>query len=150
MNNITNIKDANKFLVKFEREFNKKFAFDLKDFDSSFTLWNKTKEELSYYLSTQYQRVIDNGSSFSLDCNKYCLVDDKHKVVVIPPKTKVNVFKTLSGKIVAVYEGDCYETKLATSVKKHRIKPIEFKVETKPKWKPSPNHPWRQYVVSCM
>lgn len=149
LNNITNIKDANKFLVKFEREFNKKFAFDLKDFDSSFTPWNKTKEELSYYLSTQYQRVIDNGSSFSLDCNKYCLVDDKHKVVIIPPKTKVNVFKTLSEKTVAVYNEKYYETKLATASKKHKIKPIEFKVENKPKWKPSPDHPWRRYAISC-
>lgn len=149
LNNITNIKDANKFLVKFEKEFNKKFAFDLKDFDNSFTPWNKTKEELSYYLSTQYSRVIDNGSSFSLDCNKYCLVDDKRKVILIPAKTRVNAFKTLSGKIVAVYNKKYYETKLATSVKKHKIKPIEFKVENKSKWKPAPNHPWRQYAVSC-
>ena len=149
LNNITNIKDANKFLVKFEKDFNKKFAFELKDFDNSFTPWNKTKEDLSYYLSTQYSRVIDNGSSFSLDCNKYCLVNDKHKVLSIPSKVKVNAFKTLGGKIVAVYESNYYETKLATSVKKYKIKPVKFKVENKSKWKPSPNHPWRQYAVSC-
>lgn len=148
LNKITNINDANKFLPKFEREFNEKFAFDSKDFDNSFTPWNKTKEELSYYLSTQYSRITDNGSSFSLDCDKYCLVDGRHKVIVIPPKTKVNVFKTLSEKIVATYNGKYYETKLATSAKKHKIKPIEFKVETKPKWKPAPNHPWRKFIVS--
>jgi hypothetical protein len=84
LNNITNIKDANKFLIKFEKEFNKRFALDLKNFDNSFKLWNKTKEELSYYLSTQYSRIIDNGSSFSLDCNKYCLVDNKRKILSIP------------------------------------------------------------------
>ena len=149
LNNITNIKDASKFLVKFEREFNKRFAFDFKDFGSSFRPWNRTKEELGYYLSTRYQRVVDNGSSFSLDCNKYCLVDDKRKVVAIPAKTKINAFKTLNGRIVAVYDKKYYETKLATSAKRHKIKPIEFKVETKPKWKPAPDHPWRQYAVSC-
>ena len=77
LNNITNKKDANKFLVKFEKDFNKRFAFDFKMFNNSFTPWNRTKEELSYYLSTQYIKVIDNGSSFSLDCNRYCLIDDK-------------------------------------------------------------------------
>lgn len=149
LNKITNIKDANRFLPRFEKEFNKKFAFDSEDFDNSFTPWNKTKEELGYYLSTQYTRVVDNGSSFSLNCNKYCLVDGKGKVIQISPKTKINVFKTLSGKTVAVYDGEYYETKLAANAKKRKIKPIEFKVETKPKWKPSPDHPWRQYAASC-
>ena len=149
LNNITNIKDANSFSPKFEEDFNKNFAFDPKGFDNSFTAWDKTKEELSYYLSTQYARVIDNGSSSSLGCNRYCLVDEKHEALAIPPKTKVNVFRTLNNEIVSTYDGKYYETKLATRTKKYKIKPIDFKVETKPKWKPAPNHPWRKYAISC-
>lgn len=119
--------------MRFEREFNERFAFDFKDFSSSFRPWNRTKEELGYYLSTQYQRVVGNGSSFSLDCNKYCLVDDKRRVVVIPAKTKMNAFRTLNGGIVAVYDRKCYETNLQPVPK--GIKPNLWNS----KWKPSLN-----------
>ena len=149
LNHITNIKDANKFLVKFEKEFNKKFAHDLKEVDNSFVLWDRTKEELSYYLSTQYARNIDNGSSFSLECDRYCLIDDKRKVLAIPANSKVKVFKTLYGKVVAIYDGRYYETKLATSIKKSKTKYIEFKVEKETEWKPDPNNPWRLHAISC-
>ena len=143
LHNITTIKEANKFLPQFEKEFNKKFAGTVDE--SIFKIWDKTKEELSYYLSTQYERTIDNGSSFSL-CNiKYQLIDVKQRVISIPSKTKINVYKTFTGKVVAVYNRTYYETKLARFDKK---KIMEVKVENKPKWKPHANHPWRSFVIA--
>ena len=149
LNGITNIRDANEYLPRFEREFNGRFAFDPKGFDSSFAPWGGTREELGCYLSTQHSRVTDNGSSFSLDCSRYRLVDGRSKAVPVPAKSRISVFRTLGGKIIAVYGGEYYETRLATASKKHRIRPVESKAENKAKWKPAPDHPWRKFVIAC-
>ena len=55
------------------------------------------------------------------------------------------MYKTFTGKVVAVYNRTYYETKLARFDKSEIM---EVKVENKPKWKPPANHPWRRFVIA--
>ena len=56
----------------------------------------------------------------------------------------VDIYVTLSGKTVAVYDGKLCSL---VEVEKRKAEP-EKKRRGRPKWVPGPNHPWRKFVIS--
>ena len=144
LNGITDIEKANAFLPAFMEDYNRRFAL-VPDPENSIFVPAPEEQELNYYLSILHQRKIDNGSSFTFHGSKLQLVDTKGKVLRISQGTTVDVYETFDNCLVAVHDGKFYEVRDAEIVVQE--KPITAPSE-KPKWKPSPNHPWRRNVTS--
>lgn len=142
LNNITTIDAANKFLPAFTKDFNRRFALPI-DYENSLFVEPPTPKEIDYYLSIEFHRIIDNGSSFSFKNVRYQLVDEDGVIVTLPPKTKIRVFQTYKQKIVAFVDENFYETVPAPFI----YKPIpKTKKPGRPSWKPGPDHPWRRTI----
>ena len=141
---ITDIETANAFLPSFMEDFNKRFAMK-PGRENSLFVPSPDEQEINYYLSIQYERVIDNGSAFSFFGSKLQLVDANGKTIRISKGTKIDLYKTFDNCIVAVHGGKFFETRNAVI---DIIKPSKTHVPEKPKWKPSPNHPWRRHVTA--
>ena len=101
--------------------------------------------EIDFYLSTEFQRTADNGSSFGFGGKRHQLVDDEGVLAKIPPKTVIDIYVTRSGKRVAAFDGRLWA--LVEVEKRHQeSKP---KAAGRPKYIPGPNHPWRKYVLKA-
>ena len=76
------------------------------------------------------------------------LVDDSGEIAAMPPKERLDVYCTTSGRTVAVWDGKLWDT---IEVEKRKPKE-EVKEEKKkggrPRWKPGPNHPWRKFTIN--
>lgn len=136
---IKTIEEANKYLPEFMAYFNKKFALE-PNVETSLFAPPPSPKEIDFYLSIQYQRKADNGSSFSLFKKKIQLIDDNGEIAKVPPKLDVDIYVTLSGKMVAVYDNKLWST-IEIEKRNEDKKPI--KKVGRPIWKPGPNHPWR-------
>ena len=75
------------------------------DMESSVFAPAPSPKEIDFYLSTEFQRTADNGSSFGFRGRKCQLVDENGWVATIPAKTVVDIYVTRSGKEVAAYDG---------------------------------------------
>lgn len=138
---ITTIQEANGFLPEFMADFNRRFALAA-DMENSLFAESPTPKEIDFYLSTQYQRVSDNGSAISFFGKKLQLIDDWGDIALIPPKTTIDVYVSLSGKTVAIYDGKLWNV---IEIEKRQV---ERKKKGRPSWKPGPNHPWRRMIIS--
>ena len=141
---ITTIDGANRYLPEFMADHNRRFAL-APDMEKSLFAEPPAPREIDFYLSTQYQRVSDNGSAISLFGKRLQLVDDWGGVALIPAKTVVDVYVTLSGKIVAVHGEKLWNT--VQIEKRQEARGTKRKVG-RPAWKPGPNHPWKRMVIS--
>ena len=142
LNKITNIDAANDFLTSFSRRFNAKFGLK-PDYETSQFVPSPTEKEIDYYLSTEYERTADNGSTFSFEKQKLQLVDQDGVTVFVPSKTRISLYKTFSGILVGVYQDTFYET---FNAKEIRMDGSQKKMG-RPKWSPSPQHPWKRFIV---
>lgn len=148
LNKITTIEDANAFLPKFTKDFNKRFALK-PDPDKSLFVPAPPEEEINYYLSVLYHRKVDLGSSFKFFGKKLQLKDSQDKTIKISPKEHLDVYLTFDNIVVAVYDGKFYETKEAVITETQEKESSAKQAKTdKPKWKPAPYHPWRRFVIS--
>lgn len=91
INNITNMDDANKFLLEYIKVYNSKFAVESASKTSVFLPLPK-RCNLDELLSVKFERVIDNAGVFSISNSKFQILDKR-----LPPKTKVQIY--LSKKI---------------------------------------------------
>lgn len=91
INNITNIEDANKFLIEYIPKYNSKFAIAATNKKSVFLKLPK-RYNLDELLCVRFERTIDNAGVFSLNNSKFQLVSKN-----LPPKTKIQIY--LSQKI---------------------------------------------------
>ena len=91
INNITNIEDANKFLIEYIPKYNSKFAIAATNKKSVFLKLPKIYN-LDELLCVRFERIIDNAGVFSLNNSKFQLVSKN-----LPPKTKIQIY--LSQKI---------------------------------------------------
>lgn len=91
INKITNIDDANNFLIDFIKEYNSKFAIEPYSNSSVFLKLPK-RYDLDELLCVRFERTIDNAGVFSINNTKFQILDKN-----LPPKTKVQIY--LSQKI---------------------------------------------------
>jgi len=141
LRNIATVEEANNYLDEFMTSYNNRFAIS-PDLETSLFVDPPKLEEIDYYLSIQYQRKTDNGSTFKLNGQRYQIVNDFGEIVKIFPKETIDLYVTRSHQIVAVYNGKFYD--LVTVEKSLEI---INESPNKPKWKPGPNHPWRKYIT---
>ena len=140
---ITTIDGANAFLPEFMADHNRRFALK-PDMESSVFAPAPSPKEVDFYLSTEFQRTADNGSSFGFEGKRHQLVDEDGIVARIPPKTVVDIYVTRSGKRVAVFDGKLWAlVEVSRREREPKPKPVG-----RPKFIPGPNHPWRRYVLS--
>lgn len=143
LRDITTIDEANAYLAEFTKDYNKRFALQ-PNMETSLFAPSPLPKEINFYLSTQYERTIDNGSSFSFMNKKWQLSDDDGKTVKLFPRTKIDLYIARDGQILAFYDGKSYDIK---SQEKSAKETIEAKKAGRPKWKPGPNHPWRRSLT---
>ena len=103
INNITNTDEANVFLERYIKKFNKQFGKEAKEKTSSF-LKLMGSINLDILLTVKYRRQIDNGGCFKLN-NIYFKVEG----VNIPPKAFVNVLISKKIGMKVMYNEKLYK-----------------------------------------
>ena len=141
---ITAIGAANSYLPEFMADYNRRFAIR-PDMESSVFAPAPSPKEIDFYLSPEFQRTADNGSSFGFEGRRHQLVDEDGIVARIPPKTVIDIYVTRSGKRVAVFDGGLWGL---AEVEERQAEP-KPKQAGRPKFVPGPNHPWRRYVLKA-
>ena len=91
INKITNVDDANKFLIGYIEKYNSKFSVEPANKKTAFLKLPK-RYNLDELLCVRFERTIDNAGVFSLNNSKFQVLDKS-----LPPKTKVQIY--LSQKI---------------------------------------------------
>ena len=141
---ITTIDAANSYLPEFMADYNRRFAVR-PDMESSLFAPSPSPKEIDFYLSVEFQRTADNGSSFGFEGKRHQLIDEDGIVARIPPKAVVDIYVTRSGKRVAAFDGRLWSLiKIEKRQQEDKPKPVG-----RPKYIPGPNHPWRKYVLKA-
>ena len=96
LSNIKTIEDANKFLPKYIKKYNKRFAIEPECKDSKF-IPLPAYVDLDLLLTSKLTRVIDSAGMFSIQNQKFQIVNND-----ILPNVKVNIY--ISHKIGIVVE----------------------------------------------
>ena len=91
INKITNVDEANKFLIEFIKIYNSKFSVEPSNNSSVFLKLPK-RYNLDELLCVKFERTIDNAGVFSINNSKFQILNRN-----LPPKTKVQIY--LSQKI---------------------------------------------------
>ena len=108
LNNITNIEEANKYLINnFVPKFNNKFALDYKKFNSVFEE-SPSEEKINYTLAILTPRKIDNGNSIKYK-NKYYQPYIDNELKCFMPKTECLVIKAFNGDLLVTIDDNIYE-----------------------------------------
>ena len=145
LNNITNMEEANKYLIDvFVPKFNKKFAMDYTIFKSVFED-SPNENVINYTLAVITPRKIDNGNSVKFK-NKYYqpYLDDELKC--FSPKTEALVIETFNKNLLISIDDKIYELK---ELQRNKNVSLDFDdmneliVKEKKKYIPPANHPWR-------
>ncbi|MDY6071247.1 MAG: ISNCY family transposase [Bacilli bacterium] len=144
LRSITTIGEANAYLPEFMADYNRRFAIK-PEMESSVFAPAPSPREIDFYLSVEFQRVADNGSSFGFEGKRHQLIDEGGIVAKIPSKTIVDIYVTRSGKRVAVFDGRLWNL---VDIEKRQAEP-KPKPVGRPKYIPGPNHPWRRYVLKA-
>lgn len=143
LNNITTIKEANKYLTEvFVPEFNKEFALDYKKFPTAFED-APTEEKINYTLAVLTPRKIDNGNSIKYK-NKYYRPHLNNELKCFMPKTECLVIKAFNGDLLVTIDEQILELKELTRNERFS-KNFDEVIETKEKKKyiPPMTHPWK-------
>ncbi len=141
---ITTIGEANAYLPEFMADYNRRFAIK-PEMESSVFAPAPSPREIDFYLSVEFQRVADSGSSFGFEGKRHQLIDEDGIVAKIPSKTVVDIYVTRSGKRVAVFDGRLWDL---VDIERRQAEP-KPKPVGRPKFVPGPNHPWRRYVLKA-
>ena len=140
----TTIDEANAYLPEFMADYNRRFAAK-PDMESSLFAASPSPKEIDFYLSVEFQRTADSGSSFGFEGKRNQLIDEDGMIAKIPPKTVVDIYVTRSGKRVAVFDGRLWNL---VDIERRQAEP-KPKPVGRPKFVPGPNHPWRRYVLKA-
>lgn len=140
---VSSVEEANAFLDSYVPRHNARFALPV-DYDSSAFVQAPTADELDYYLSVEFSRISDNGSSISVENNHLQVIDGHGLVLPLPSKTKVKIYKTLDGRYVCIHNHAFYTTIVSTYKKETVSKPLKERKN----YVPPPNHPWRRFVIN--
>ena len=143
LNNITNITDANDYLINtFIPNFNNKFALDYNKFPSAFED-SPSNEKINYTLAILTPRIIDNGNSIKYK-NKYYQPYLNNELKCFMPKTECLVIKAFNGDLLVTIDDNVYELKELSRNERFSKEFDEVK-ETNQKtiYIPPMSHPWK-------
>lgn len=108
INNITNIEDANKFLLKYISKYNSKFAKKAKSDNSKF-IKLPSYVNLDYLLSVKEFRTVDASNSFSLNSKSFRInskeIFHKKKITICISK-KIGMKAYYNGKFYNIVPND--------------------------------------------
>ena len=130
INNITNMDDANIFLVDYISKYNSKFSVEPTSKKSVFLKLPK-RYNLDELLCVRFERTIDNAGVFSISNSKFQILDKN-----LPPKTKVQIY--LSQKI---------GMRVKVHNKIYDVQPLELISKDSIKIESSEYHQWLPNVV---
>ena len=139
---IDSLEAANQVLPELVKAHNEQFAVAPRETVSAFVPLEQD-QSLERILCYRDQRTLSAGETIAYEGKTY-MVDSVNGKQVIPIKTRVEVRKTLDGKLFVRYKGKDFPLK--ETVKPERQLPQKQKASSERKpHKPAPNHPWRQY-----
>jgi len=163
---INTIKEANKYLPEFIKKFNLKFAVRPKSLEDAHRLL-MAAEKLEQILVKKYTRVLSKNLELQYKNIIYQIQTDRPTYSM--RNAKVTIAEDRFGKIKIYYQGNhlkLKELKYQILMRNPRSEIINAKLlnprvdrikrrqqqilnpTLKPKWKPSQNHPWRQYTYA--
>lgn len=139
---ISTIEEANYFANNvYLPEHNEKFAVEPK---KKADLHRAIKDyNLDDVLCIKSERVLRNDYTISYE-NRLFQVKEKQPVFIQPGKP-ISVFERFDDTISLVKGQEKLKFKEIEERPKKKEKEVEFKAPKKNKWKPSKDHPWRQY-----
>lgn len=147
---ITTIEGANSFMPGFIERYNAHFSIEARDQEAAWVDAPKGPD-LDFYLSTQYIRKADNGSSFSLLGKRYQLISDQCQKVGVTKGVPVSFYIAMNGTITAVFLGKLYSVAEAVDINGWQADEA-YKEQMRKKgglpYKPGPNHPWKRFIVN--
>lgn len=132
---ITNIKDANRFLLEYISKFNSTFAIQPEDDKSAYQELDNSLD-LDNILCVKQTRIIDDGSIFSIH-NKHFQVLKNPDLPEIPKRSKITVIINTSIGIKAQYRGNVYE--VINFIKPKKLRETKQQ-NTKSKYIPPDDH----------
>lgn len=142
---ISTVEEANLFLPGFIERFNKRFAVAAADPEPAY-MPAITRDEADTILCVKEERTVSNGSVISYRGQTYRLVDQRQRVLSLPPRAKVEVLLHLDGSIDALYQGQRYIMEGFAVPKPERRPPQP--AQRKPVGrKPSPDNPWVKFKI---
>lgn len=86
INKITNMEQANKFLINYIEKYNSRFSVEPISKKTTFLKLPK-RYNLDELLCVRFERTIDNAGVFSINNSKFQILDKS-----LPPKTKIQVY----------------------------------------------------------
>ncbi len=138
LHGIKDIGNANEFMEKYIKRFNKKFSVIPKG-ESVFRKLDKGIN-IDHILCSKFPRKLDNGSAFSYKNNYYQLVSGGKSAATIP-RSRVSVLISSRIGIKALYSDKVYSVaKLEARPKV--VKNTQSKIRQLPR-KPVASHPWK-------
>lgn len=136
---VQTVEEANLFLTNYVKKHNVKFALPI-DYNLSLFAPSPSERDINLYLSVEYRRVIDNGSTFSFKNQRLQIVDENGIIIGLPPKTKIKVYETFDKQLLVLYKNDVFSVIKSTFVKEeHEKMPRKIYI-------PPANHPWRRLL----
>lgn len=103
INNIKTPEEANQFFVKYIPKYNKKFAIKPQSEESHFS---KVPDyiNLDLLLSAKLQRTIDNAGSFTIDGQRFQILNNK-----ILPNSRVDIYINKKNGITVIHKNESYK-----------------------------------------
>lgn len=110
LNDIKTIEQANEFLIKYIKKYNKKFAVEPKSSESKFVKI-PSYINLDLLLTSKFTRVIDASGSFTIKNKKFQILNNK-----ILPNVKVNIYMSKKIGIIVEHNNTQYKVVCAENV----------------------------------
>ena len=146
--NITEIDSANEYINKiFIPKMNKKFSYDINEENTMMKKNDYTYDDLNLIISERYTRIIDNASCISFNGKYYVPVDtDTGEIMTYKHKTECTVIIAYDSTYWCEIEKQYY--RLCEISKREKInkqkKDEQTAMDSKQKYIPPTNHPWRK------
>lgn len=111
--NVKNIAEANQFLKKYLKKYNKRFAVPAESSENNF-IPVPSYIDLDLLLSIKLTRKIDNSGSFSIHSKKFQILNNN-----ILPNTKVNIYISKKIGIIAEHNNTKYKVICSDNLPNH-------------------------------
>lgn len=145
--NITTIEEANKFLTKYIKKFNDRFALHINNTKSVFE--NQPSEaEINLILAVLTKRVIDKGHSIKFNNKYFRLVNRANTPIFFNRGTTCVVIKSFDNKLYATVNDTVFALEEIPEFQAISENFDEFvPVKSKRIYIPSMLHPWKQQYL---